>query len=58
VDEGEGVLERVLIVARDRRVASFLSDSMSEPWSVDSEADPDNESSRAKELVSPRSSTR
>jgi len=47
-----------LIVARDKSVASFLSDSMSEPWSVDSEADPDNESSRAKQLVSPRSSTR
>ena len=44
---GEGDLERVLTEARDKSVASFLRDSMSESSSVDSEADPDNESSRA-----------
>ena len=51
VDEGEGDLERVLTVARDMRVASLLSDSVSESSLVDSEADPDNESSRATRVI-------
>ena len=52
VDEGEGDLELVFTVARDKSVASRLSDSVSESSSVDSEADPDNESSRANHFVS------
>ena len=45
-DEGEGDLERVLTVARDMSVANFLLDSVSESSSVDSEADPESESSK------------